>query len=89
MGLLNNLEDSGVADSQVTKPCTHVTCMQCASQCHHCDILTNSPQTPEAYMSLFFLYDDVSPHQVLPIKDDTSCSRLLSSMFLFPPCASS
>ena len=26
-----------MADSQVTKPCAHVTHAQCASQCHHCD----------------------------------------------------
>jgi len=28
---LNNLEDSRVADSQVTKPCAYVTYTQCAS----------------------------------------------------------
>jgi len=26
-----------MADSQVTKPYMHVTCVQCASRCHHCD----------------------------------------------------
>jgi len=26
-----------VADDQVTKPCTYVARMQCASRCHHCD----------------------------------------------------
>jgi len=34
---LNNSEDSGVADSQVTKPCMCVMHMQCTSQCHHHD----------------------------------------------------
>ena len=31
------MEDSGVADSQVTKPCMCVTHAQCASWCHHHD----------------------------------------------------
>ena len=37
--LLNNLEDSRVADSQVTKPCMHMMHTQCTSCCHHCDSL--------------------------------------------------
>ena len=37
MGLLNNSEDSKVANSQVTKPCACMSHAQCALQGHHCN----------------------------------------------------
>jgi len=40
-------------------------------------------------MALFCLYDDVSPHQVLPIKDDTSLLLLPSRIFFCLPLSCS
>jgi len=42
-------------------------------------------QNPTDDAALFFLYDDAFPHQVFPIKDDTSSLPLPSRMFLCLP----
>ena len=45
--------------------------------------LTNSPQTPEAYTSLSFLYNNASLYKVLSIKDNVSLLPLPSRIFFF------
>ena len=42
-------------------------------------------QNPTDNVALFFLYDNVFPHQVLPIKDDVSLLLLSSRIFFCLP----
>jgi len=42
-------------------------------------------QNPTDNMALFCLYDNVPPHQVLPIKDDVSLSPLSFRIFFCLP----
>jgi len=48
-----------------------------------------SSQNPTDDVVLFCLYDDVSPHQVLSIKDDVSSSPLSSRIFFRLPLSCS